>query len=145
MGTKDDAETIIANLRFAIRQASAGGGDGVVHLSSEACRKALDEIDRLRAVEALASLLLAALEDPDATPEDETRAALDLRRALGEPTDPLAALEGAERALLVAGGWRRLRGDMWAHDAHGEEHEGCAVIIERRRCAEKREKKAGAL
>lgn len=77
------------------------------------------------------------VEDPGATLEDETRAALDLRRALGEPTDPLAALEGAERALLVAGGWRRLRGDMWAHDAHGEEHEGCAVIIERPRRAAK--------
>ncbi len=116
-------------------------------ISPSEVRRMLDEIDRLHSVEVavFASLLLAALEDPDATPEDETRAALDLRRALGEPIDPLAALEAAERALLVAGGWRRLRGDMWAHDAHGEEHEGCAVIIERRRCAEKREKKAGAL
>ena len=114
-------------------------------MSPSDVRRMLDEIDRLRGLAVFASLLLAALEDPGATPEDETQAALDLRRALGEPTDPLAALEAAERALLAAGGWRRSRGDMWAHDAHGEEHEGCAVIIERRRCAEKREKKAGAL
>lgn len=103
------------------------------------------ELGTMHSVKVAAWSLLGHLEDPGASPEDETRAALDLRRALGEPIDPLAALEAAERALLVAGGWRRLRGDMWAHDAHGEEHEGCAVIIERRRCAEKREKKAGAL
>jgi hypothetical protein len=199
MGTKDDAETIIANLRFAIRQASAGGGDGVVHLSSEACRKVLDEIDRLRAVEAVkvaaiedviakhaaavgvvgpmpvedehairltrgdrsdaeyreqgravaagvdrlravevaAWLLLGHLEDPGATPEDETRAALDLRRALGEPIDPLAALEAAEEVVLVAGGWTRTEDldfdgeHRWTHPEHGIEAHLCALAIER--------------
>jgi hypothetical protein len=114
-------------------------------ISPSEVRRMLDEIDRLHSVEVavFASLLLAALEDPDATPEDETRAALDLRRALGgEPIDPLAALEAAERALLVAAKWKSDPEDRWCDPEDGRWcGRAFAVEVERTR----REKKAGAL
>ena len=76
------------------------------------------------------------VEDPGATLEDETRAALDLRRALGEPTDPLAALEAAERALLVAGGWRpAAREGHWLDAMQATWPRASAVVLERERVA----------
>lgn len=80
-------------------------------------------------VERAARKLLDVLEDAGATPEDETRAALDLRRALGERPDPFAVLHAAEEAVIIAGGWTR-DGDRWKHATKGRETHRCALATE---------------
>jgi len=121
--------------------------------------EALGELERLRAVEALnvgaidASLTrLGAVtgtigpmprHDPRCLIHDGAgcsfEAGCDAGRALMPPSDPLAALEAAERRLLEAGGWTCANNDgRWREaSARGwcERHE--AIQIARRRLAAK--------